>query len=122
MPRERNQKVRDLRSTFLVVLHRMLPLDIELVGQQESYYIEARIILPKTAKLLFLVGTAVISRWHLKTKPLLKGFYVRDLASGVTDPNALASHRHPRYRASEEEIAAALTGVWRQPNVDHVGS
>ena len=85
-------------------------------------YIEARIILPKTAKLLFLVGTAVISRWHLKTKPLLKGFYVRAIASGVTDPNAFASHRHPRYRTSEEEIAAALTGVWRQPNVDHVGS
>ena len=35
---------------------------------------------------------------------------VRDIASGVTDPNALASHRHSRCRASEEEIAAALTG------------
>ena len=36
---------------------------------------------------------------------------VRDIASGVTDPNALASHRHSRCRASEEEIAAALTGT-----------
>ena len=42
---------------------------------------------------------------------------VRDIASGVTDPNALASHRHSRCRASEEEIAAALTGNYRREQV-----
>ena len=42
---------------------------------------------------------------------------VRDIASGVTDPNALASHRHSRCRASEAEIAAALTGNYRREQV-----
>ena len=35
---------------------------------------------------------------------------IRDIVRGVTDPQALASHRNYRCRASEEEIAAALTG------------
>ena len=39
---------------------------------------------------------------------------VRDIASGVTDPNALASHRHSRCRASEEEIAAVVPSEGRE--------
>jgi transposase len=42
---------------------------------------------------------------------------VRDIASGATDPIALASHRDPRCRASEEEIAASLTGNYRREHV-----
>ena len=42
---------------------------------------------------------------------------VRDIARGVTDPNALASHRDYRCRASEEEIAASLTGHYRREHV-----
>ncbi len=42
---------------------------------------------------------------------------VRDIASGVTDPKALASHRNYRCRASEEEIAASLTGNYRREHV-----
>jgi transposase len=42
---------------------------------------------------------------------------VRDIANGVTDPKALASHRNYRCRASEEEIAASLTGNYRREHV-----
>jgi hypothetical protein len=38
---------------------------------------------------------------------------LRDLVAGVTDPAALAAHRDYRCRASEEEIAASLTGNYR---------
>ncbi len=42
---------------------------------------------------------------------------VRDIARGVTDPGALAAHRNYRCRASEDEIAAALTGNYRPEHV-----
>jgi transposase len=38
---------------------------------------------------------------------------LRDIIAGVTDPMALAAHRDYRCRASEEEIAASLTGNYR---------
>jgi transposase len=38
---------------------------------------------------------------------------LRDIVAGVTDPGALAAHRDYRCRASEEEIAASLTGNYR---------
>ncbi len=38
---------------------------------------------------------------------------LRDIVAGVTDPAALAAHRDYRCRASEEEIAASLTGNYR---------
>ena len=42
---------------------------------------------------------------------------VRDIARGATDPKTLASHRDYRCRASEEEIAASLTGNYRHEHV-----
>ena len=42
---------------------------------------------------------------------------VRDIASGATDPKALACHRDYRCRASEEEIAASLTGNYRPEHI-----
>jgi transposase len=38
---------------------------------------------------------------------------VRDILAGVRDPQALAAHRDRRCHASEQEIAAALTGNYR---------
>ncbi len=38
---------------------------------------------------------------------------VRDILAGVRDPHALAAHRHGGCKASEQEIAAALTGNYR---------
>ena len=38
---------------------------------------------------------------------------LRDIVAGVTDPTALAAHRDYRCRASEEKIAASLTGNYR---------
>jgi transposase len=38
---------------------------------------------------------------------------LRDIVAGVTDPVALAAHRDYRCRATEEEIAASLTGNYR---------
>jgi transposase len=38
---------------------------------------------------------------------------VRDIAAGQTDPAQLARHRHPRTRASVEQIAQALEGHYR---------
>jgi hypothetical protein len=42
---------------------------------------------------------------------------LRDIVKGQTDPQALACHRDPRCRASEAEIAAALTGNYRAEHV-----
>jgi transposase len=38
---------------------------------------------------------------------------LRDIVAGVSDPMALATHRDYRCRASQEEIAASLTGNYR---------
>jgi len=38
---------------------------------------------------------------------------LRDIVTGVTDPEALAAHRDYRCRASKQEIAASLTGNYR---------
>ena len=38
---------------------------------------------------------------------------IRDIVSGQTDPRHLAKHRDARCKASESEIAAALTGYYR---------
>lgn len=38
---------------------------------------------------------------------------VRDILAGVRDPRALAAHRHGACKASEAELAAALTGNYR---------
>jgi transposase len=42
---------------------------------------------------------------------------LRDIVAGETDPTALARHRHPRCRATEEKIAASLTGHYREEHV-----
>lgn len=42
---------------------------------------------------------------------------LRDIVAGVSDPKALASHRHSRCRASEPEIEASLTGNYRPEHV-----
>jgi transposase len=42
---------------------------------------------------------------------------LRDIVTGRTDPQALAKHRDRRCRASEAEIAAALTGHYRPEHV-----
>lgn len=42
---------------------------------------------------------------------------LRDIVAGETDPAALARHRHPRCKASEAEIAASLTGHYRDEHV-----
>lgn len=42
---------------------------------------------------------------------------LRDIVKGQTDPQALACHRDPRCRATEAEIAAALTGNYRAEHV-----
>ncbi len=42
---------------------------------------------------------------------------VRDILAGVRDPQALAAHRHGACKASEMEIAAALTGHYRPEHV-----
>jgi hypothetical protein len=38
---------------------------------------------------------------------------LRDIVAGITDPAVLATHRDYRCRASEEKIAASLTGNYR---------
>jgi len=38
---------------------------------------------------------------------------LRDIVAGETDPTVLARHRHPRCKATEQEIAASLTGHYR---------
>ena len=42
---------------------------------------------------------------------------LREIVAGETDPGVLARHRHPRCKASEEEIAASLTGHYREEHV-----
>ena len=42
---------------------------------------------------------------------------LRDIVAGVTDPTVLARHRHPRCKASEAEIAASLTGHYRDEHL-----
>jgi transposase len=42
---------------------------------------------------------------------------LRDIVAGVTDPKALASHRHFRCHATEQEIEASLSGSYRQEYV-----
>jgi transposase len=42
---------------------------------------------------------------------------LRDIVAGETDPSVLARHRHPRCKASEAEIAASLTGHYRDEHL-----
>jgi transposase len=42
---------------------------------------------------------------------------IRDIVAGRTDPQQLAQYRDPRCHASQEEIAAALTGYYRSEQV-----
>ncbi len=42
---------------------------------------------------------------------------LRDIVTGETDPTVLARHRHPRCKASAEEIAASLTGHYRDEHL-----
>jgi transposase len=42
---------------------------------------------------------------------------LRDIVAGETAPARLARHRHPRCKATEEEIAASLTGHYREEHV-----
>ena len=42
---------------------------------------------------------------------------LRDIVVGVTDPTVLARHRDPRCKASEAEIAASLTGHYRDAHL-----
>lgn len=42
---------------------------------------------------------------------------IRDIVGGTVDPKQLAQHRHGRCRATEEQIAEALTGHYRPEHV-----
>ena len=42
---------------------------------------------------------------------------LRDIVAGETDPSVLARHRHPRCKASEQEIVASLTGHYRDEHL-----
>lgn len=42
---------------------------------------------------------------------------IRDIVAGQRDARVLASHRHRRIRASEDDIAKALTGNWREEHL-----
>jgi hypothetical protein len=42
---------------------------------------------------------------------------LRDIVAGQTDPAVLARHRHPRCKATEAEIAASLTGHYREEHL-----
>ncbi len=46
---------------------------------------------------------------------------IRAIVAGERDPAALATHRDRRCHASREEIAAALTGNWREEHVFALG-
>jgi transposase len=46
---------------------------------------------------------------------------IRDIVAGVREPSTLALHRDRRCHASAEEIAAALTGNWREEHVFALG-
>jgi transposase len=43
---------------------------------------------------------------------------IRAIVAGERDPKVLAQHRHSRVKASEQDIAKALTGNWRD---EHLG-
>ncbi len=42
---------------------------------------------------------------------------LRDIVAGETDPRVLARHRNPRCKAPKEEIAASLTGHYREEHL-----
>jgi len=42
---------------------------------------------------------------------------IRDILAGVRDPHQLARHRQRRVKASEAQIARALTGNWREEHL-----
>ena len=42
---------------------------------------------------------------------------IRDIIAGVRDPHQLARHRQRRVKASEAQIARALTGNWREEHL-----
>jgi transposase len=42
---------------------------------------------------------------------------LRDIVAGEIDPAVLARHRHPRCKATKQEIAASLTGHYREEHV-----
>jgi transposase len=46
---------------------------------------------------------------------------IRDIVAGQRDPRALARHRHRRVKASEHDIARALTGNWREEHLFVLG-
>jgi len=46
---------------------------------------------------------------------------VRAIVAGERDPNVLARHRHARVKASERDIARALTGNWREEHLFVLG-
>ena len=46
---------------------------------------------------------------------------IRAIVAGERDPHVLARHRHVRVKASEQEIAKALTGNWRDEHLFVLG-
>ncbi|MDW8101242.1 MAG: IS110 family transposase, partial [Anaerolineae bacterium] len=42
---------------------------------------------------------------------------VRAIVAGERDPHKLAALRNPRCKKTEEEIAQALTGTWREEHL-----
>ena len=46
---------------------------------------------------------------------------IRAIVAGERDPKVLARHRHSRVKASEQEIAKALTGNWRDEHLFVLG-
>jgi transposase len=42
---------------------------------------------------------------------------IRAIVAGERDPKVLARHRHSRVKASEQDIAKALTGNWREEHL-----
>ena len=46
---------------------------------------------------------------------------IRAVVAGERDPKVLARHRHSRVKASEQEIAKALTGNWRDEHLFVLG-
>lgn len=42
---------------------------------------------------------------------------IRDIVAGEREPKLLARHRHSRVKASEQDIAKALTGNWRDEHL-----
>ena len=46
---------------------------------------------------------------------------IRAIVAGECDPKVLARHRHSRVKASEQDIAKALTGNWRDEHLFVLG-